>query len=68
MSKIITIKEIEKEFGISRATFYQQYKDFVIQIPSLTKESIFDYQSVKKRHNDRNTLKQNKKNVNARVN
>lgn len=55
--ELITVKEIMEELNISRNHFYLNYKPYVIQIPSLTKELKFDKHSVLEFHKKREAAK-----------
>lgn len=49
----VTLKEIQQRLGISRTTFNERYKPFVVQLPSLTPVNIYDWASVKEWHEKR---------------
>lgn len=48
--ELVTIKEACTILGISRDTFYRVLKDYVVQIPSTSKEGKYDKQSVINRY------------------
>lgn len=57
--EVITIAGIQKKFNISRATFYQQYRANVEEVPTTGKKCLYDYQSVVDYHTKRLERKNN---------
>ena len=55
--ELMSIKEICSTLKISRNTFYRNYKDRIIQIPTTSKELKFEKKSVLELHS---ILQQNK--------
>ncbi len=57
--EVITVDGIVKRYGISRATFYQQYRKFVDEVPATGKKCLYDFQSVEEFHQKRVSRKLN---------
>lgn len=57
--EVITVEGIIKRYGISRATFYQQYRKHVDEVPATGKKCLYDFQSVEEFHKKRESRKQN---------
>lgn len=57
--EVISIEGIQKKFKISRATFYQQYRASVEEVPTTGKKCLYDYNSVLEYHQKRQAKKNN---------